>query len=94
MIKKIRQFILEIISRSSKPQPINSSTVMIGLSLIVVILAITAGFFHQVWVQEQKKYASLEDRYVRVRNKLGRESMQELIDSSYFDDSDKRNEVE
>lgn len=49
---------------------------------LIVLLALAAGYYHSSWEAEQKKYARLEDRYVRVRNILGREETQRLIDLS------------
>lgn len=53
------------------------------LLLLVVILALAAGFFQVSYELEAKKYKKLEDKYVRVRDMLGREKTQELIDLSF-----------
>ena len=55
---------------------------------MVVILSIVAGYYHAALVAEQKKYARIEDKYVRVRNELGVDKTQELIDNSYKTDRD------
>lgn len=43
-----------------------------------------AGYYHAILKQEQKKYARIEDFYVRVRSQLGREETQRLIDLSRY----------
>lgn len=50
--------------------------------VLVVILSIASGYFQALYENEQKKYAKLEDMYVRVRMSLGREETQRLIDIS------------
>lgn len=54
-----------------------------AMLIAMVVLAITAGYFHSKWDGEKRKYQLLEDRYVRVRDQLGREEMQRLIDLSH-----------
>lgn len=63
-------------------QPIPSIWIIRGLLMLVVILAVLAGYYHASLVAERKKYLRLEDLYVRVRNELGRETTQQLIDFS------------
>lgn len=63
--------------------PINQLWVTRILLMLVIILAVAAGYYQELWKQELKRYARLEDKYVRVRQVIGRESMQELIDESY-----------
>ncbi|MBU1085876.1 hypothetical protein KKB06_06010 [Patescibacteria group bacterium] len=41
-----------------------------------------AGYYQNSLVAEQKKYLRLEDKYVRIRSKLGTEETQRLIDES------------
>ena len=65
------------------PKPTGDKNIIRLLLLVVVVLAITAGYFQAIYKQERKRYLRLEDKYVRVRNQLGREKMQELIDKSY-----------
>jgi len=52
------------------------------LFVLVVILALVAGYYRSLYENENKKYLRLEDRYVRVREQLGREETQRLIDQS------------
>lgn len=65
------------------PLPLSEKTVIRVLLVLTVILALAAGFFQTSLSAEQKKYLRLEDRYVRVRNSLGVEETQRLIDESY-----------
>ena len=68
---------------SKLPKPISDKNVIRFLLVLVIILAITAGYFQVLYKQERKRYLRLEDKYVRVRDQLGREEMQRLIDLSY-----------
>ncbi len=65
------------------PPPTSIKNITRLLLVLVIILAIVAGYFQVIYKQERKRYLRLEDKYVRVRGQLGREKMQELIDSSY-----------
>ena len=49
----------------------------------VVILAITAGYFHQLYLLENKRYKKIEDQFVRVRSQLGKDKTNQLIEESY-----------
>lgn len=53
------------------------------LLFLVVVLAMAAGYYQAKLVASETKYLRLEDRYVRVRQELGREETQRLIDESY-----------
>lgn len=53
------------------------------LVLIVVVLSVTAGYYQTKYEEENKKYLRLEDKYVRVRQQLGVDETQRLIDLSY-----------
>lgn len=64
-------------------KPFSNQTLTYVLILIVFLLALLAGYYHALFLAENKKYRRLEDRYVRVREELGREAMQDLIDASY-----------
>ena len=67
---------------SVKPSQIFSSKNITRLLVgAVVLLALAAGYFQTALNAEQKKYLRLEDRYVRVRDTLGIEKTQELIDA-------------
>lgn len=63
-------------------QPIPNVWIVRVLVLLVVIFAVLAGYYHAILLAERKKYLRLEDLYVRVRNELGREATQQLIDFS------------
>ncbi len=53
------------------------------LLLVIILLALAAGFYHAKYEGEKLKYLRLEDKFVRVRGQLGREETQRLIDDSY-----------
>lgn len=53
------------------------------LVFLVVILALLVGFYQAKYDAENKKYLRLEDKYVRVRQQLGVDQTQYLIDLSY-----------
>jgi hypothetical protein len=55
------------------------------LVALVVGLSISAGYYQVKFEAENTKYLRLEDKYVRVRQQLGREETQRLIDISYED---------
>ncbi len=67
--------------------PINQKTVLRAITLLAVALMFLSGYYYTVYSNEQKKYARLEDRYVRVRDMLGRDETQRLIDLSYETDN-------
>lgn len=53
------------------------------LFLSTIIFALLTGLYQELYRIEQKKYANLENMYVRVRSQLGRTETQSLIDESY-----------
>ncbi len=53
------------------------------LLLSVVVLAIAAGYYQQLYLLENKRYKKIEDQFVRIRSQLGREKTNQLIESSY-----------
>lgn len=63
-------------------KPLDDRWIIRSLLIVVIILSLMAGYYHAVLVSEQKKYLRLEDLYVRVRDELGREETQRLIDLS------------
>lgn len=65
-----------------RSKPFSDKNVIRFLLVVILILAITAGYFQSAYELEQKKYARLEDMFVRVRKMLGREETQRLIDLS------------
>jgi len=69
--------------KTEKVRPFSYRTLTRALLILVVILSILAGFYQNSLLAERKKYLRLEDRYVRVRNELGIEETQKLIDQSH-----------
>lgn len=67
----------------TKTNPIPTKIVLSVLTVILVVLALAAGYYQAALKAEIKKYNRLEDKYVRVRNMLGRDETQRLIDLSY-----------
>lgn len=65
--------------------PQNLTRLLVGM---VLVLSLAAGFFHAGWTGEHTKYLKLEDKYVRVRDQLGTEKTQELIDQSHLQQKD------
>ncbi|NCN03896.1 MAG: hypothetical protein GW942_02380 [Candidatus Pacebacteria bacterium] len=59
------------------------------LLLIVILLSLATGYYQMKYEEENKKYLRLEDKYVRVRQQLGRDEMQRLIDLSYEEQENK-----
>lgn len=70
---------------TSLNHPISTTWVIRILLTIVIVLSLAAGFYQLKFSQERKRYLYLEDRYVRVREEVGVEEMQRLIDQSYQD---------
>ncbi len=64
-------------------KPIAAKTLHRLLILMVVVLSLAAGYYQTQLQVEKKKYLRIEDMFVRVRDQLGRESTQQLIDQSY-----------
>lgn len=62
--------------------PTTKQLLRVAVALIVV-LALLAGLFAELYRGERKRYLRLEDRYVRVRNQIGTDQMQQMIDDSY-----------
>ncbi|HQM15944.1 MAG TPA: hypothetical protein PLM16_01925 [Candidatus Woesebacteria bacterium] len=69
--------------KNSTP-PLNTKTIIWLLTTFLVVLMYLTGYYHSLYKLERKRYLKLEDKYVRVRNMLGREVMQDLIDESYL----------
>mgnify|MGYP007072815985 CR=1 FL=1 len=83
MFSKINRFFTLLWPKKSPEQLFSYKTILTFCVILIGILALTTGFYHASLVAEQKKYLRLEDRYVRVREQLGREATQDLIDASY-----------
>ena len=62
-------------------QPINPKTLIRILVVIIIGLIYLASYYKSQYRLETKKYLQLEDKYVRVRMMLGRDELQNLIDS-------------
>lgn len=63
-----------------------SEKILLRIGIVVIIvLAVAAGLFGELYRLEKKRYARLEDLFVRVRGQLGREETQRLIDQSYVE---------
>jgi|GEM_PF-2031480 len=58
----------------------NLTRLLVG---IIIILSLAAGYFHAAVASERNKYLKLEDKYVRVRDQLGWDETQRLIDRSH-----------
>lgn len=70
-------------NQEQHPPPIKTKNLIRLMVLVIILLTFLTGYFHSLYTLEQRKYARLEDKYVRVRMMLGREEMQQLIDESY-----------
>ena len=81
-VNRIRNFVSNFSFSQKPPLPISQLMLTRLLLLMVAVLAITAGVFQELYKAEQKKYARLEDKYVRVRDQLGRDVVQKIIDQS------------
>ncbi len=64
-------------------QPLASKQILRVAVVLVVVLALVAGYYQTTLGSERKKYLRLEDKYVRVRDQLGVEETQRLIDESH-----------
>lgn len=51
--------------------------------ILIVILALAAGFYQSAYKTEIKKYNRLEDLYVRLEMMIGEEKADQLIEDSY-----------
>ena len=67
----------------TQQQPIPQKKLNWILTAIIISLSFLAGYYHSAYTLERKRYLRLEDKYVRVRQMLGTEEMQQLIDDSY-----------
>ncbi len=63
-------------------KPFSYKTLTLILVLIIFVLSILAGYYQAIFKSERRKYLRLEDKYVRVRDELGVEETQRLIDES------------
>lgn len=72
-----------IINQAEKfVKPVPHPVVLRLTVILLCLLAFSSGYFYVRMEAEQKKYARLEDMYVRIRSQLGREETQRLIDLS------------
>lgn len=82
--KNVTKKVFQLFGIHVEPKKPFSLKIMLVFSVIVIILlSLLAGYYHAQLQAEQKKYLRLEDRYVRVREQLGRQATQDLIDASY-----------
>lgn len=70
-----------------KEQPLNQVKVTRLLVALLVVSSLIAGYYSALYTNEERKYDRVEDMFVRVRNELGREETQRLIDLSHQKDS-------
>lgn len=63
--------------------PIKTKWLIRILLLVIICLAFLAAYYQSALKLEIKKYKKLENNYVRVRDMLGQEETQKLIDQSY-----------
>lgn len=82
--KNTKKKILELFGIHTDPKkPFTLKTMFLFSLVLIIILSLLGGYYHAQLLAEQKKYLRLEDRYVRVREQLGRQATQDLIDASY-----------
>lgn len=65
-------------------QPLSQKTIIRFLLVALIVTLFFAGYYHAELQQEKKRYARIEDAYVRVRGQLGIPETQRLIDESYI----------
>ncbi len=63
--------------------PISTRNLIRLLTAIIIILSFLAGYYQALYKMEIRRYKRLENNYVRIRQELGVEKTQELIDQSY-----------
>lgn len=64
-------------------KPISEAWMMRILLLIILLLAISSGYYHTKLTQLNKVHQRLDDKYVRVRSELGVEEVNRLLEASY-----------
>lgn len=67
----------------TNPKPLTYRTITRILIALLIATALIAGLYRTKLILLQKEYALVENRYVRVREMLGREATQDLINKSY-----------
>ncbi len=67
----------------TNPKPISHLTLTRILIILLTAVSLIAGLYRTKLILLEKEYALIENRYVRVREILGREQTQELIHQSY-----------
>ncbi len=70
-------------SQTKFKSPISQRCLARILVIVIVLLAFVAAYYQSAYQLEIKRYKKLEDKYVRVRDILGREETQRLIDQSH-----------
>ncbi len=74
-------------SKNQPEMPISRRGLTRVLVLIIIVLAFVAAYYQSAYRLEKKRYQKLEDKYVRVRDVLGREETQKIIDQSRQQDN-------
>ena len=70
--------------KKKSPPPIISQRNLNRLLFVLLItLAIAAGFFKSAYDTEVRKYNKLEDQFVRLKMMIGEEETTNLIEASY-----------
>lgn len=64
-------------------QPLTNRQIIIFLLCVVVFQGLVIGYINTQRRLLDKEYRMIEDKYVRLRNTLGRDTTQELLDASY-----------
>lgn len=67
---------------STAHQPVPPKFMIAALLFALIVVSFLAGYYQVSWQASQKRYKRLEDVYVRLRNELGVEEAQRLIDLS------------
>lgn len=60
-------------------RPFSPSTVIRVLALFLVVLALTAGYYHAAYQTEQRNYAQLKVRYQVLEQTLGIEQTKQVL---------------
>ena len=65
-------------------RPLSNKTMLRFTLVLLMATAFMAGLYRTKLILLQKEYDLVENRYVRVREILGRDKTQELINESYY----------
>lgn len=64
-------------------QPLSNQQVIVVLISCIILQGLIIGYINTQLRLLDKEYRMIEDKYVRLRNTLGRDTTQELLDASY-----------